>query len=162
MSTLLTTSLCTSVRCKLRLHFKPKPRKGGLPKKKFTPNKLQFAEMNANFEAYSPSLKTVTSQGTLRIKHSGINWRVLSCRHLKRFWGFPPRRTKTDSTRTTKWFRNWWRRSDHTTKPILLSRRVLWGGLLSVSFAVSSCASFERSIISSRQVSQRGFSNMQT
>ena len=37
------------VLCKLRLHFKPKPRKGGLPKKKFNLNKLQSAEMKADF-----------------------------------------------------------------------------------------------------------------
>ena len=37
--------------CKLRLHFKPKPRKGGLNKKKFNLNKLQSAEVKADFQA---------------------------------------------------------------------------------------------------------------
>ena len=39
------------VRCKLRLHFKPKPRKGGPPKRKFKLNKLQSAEVKADFQA---------------------------------------------------------------------------------------------------------------
>ena len=39
------------VRCKLRLHFKPKPRKGGPCKKKFNLNKLQSAEVKADFQA---------------------------------------------------------------------------------------------------------------
>ena len=39
------------VRCKIRLHFKPTPRKGGLPQKKFNLNKLQSAEVKADFKA---------------------------------------------------------------------------------------------------------------
>ncbi|XP_037801318.1 uncharacterized protein LOC119596220 [Penaeus monodon] len=39
------------VRCKLRLHFKPKPRKGGPPTKKFGLKKLQSAEVKADFQA---------------------------------------------------------------------------------------------------------------
>jgi len=39
------------VRCKLRLHFKPKPRKGGPPTKKFDLKKLQSAEVKADFQA---------------------------------------------------------------------------------------------------------------
>ena len=39
------------VRCKLKLHFKPKPRKGGAPKKKFKLSKLQSAEVKADFQA---------------------------------------------------------------------------------------------------------------
>ena len=35
---------------KFRLHFKPKPRKGGPPKKKFNLNKLQSAEVKADFQ----------------------------------------------------------------------------------------------------------------
>ena len=37
--------------CKLKLHFKPKPRKGGPPKKKFKLSKLQSAEVKADFQA---------------------------------------------------------------------------------------------------------------
>ena len=43
------------VHCKLRLHFKPKPRKGGSPKKKFNLNKLQSAEVKTDFQAGLPS-----------------------------------------------------------------------------------------------------------
>ena len=39
------------VRCKLRMHFKPKPRKGGPRKKKFDLNKLQSAEVKAELQA---------------------------------------------------------------------------------------------------------------
>ena len=39
------------VRCKLKLHFKPKPRKRGPPKKKFKLSKLQSAEVKADFQA---------------------------------------------------------------------------------------------------------------
>ena len=39
------------VRSKLRLHFKPKPRKRGFLKKKFNLNKLQSAEVKADFQA---------------------------------------------------------------------------------------------------------------
>ena len=39
------------VHCKFRLHFKPKPRKGGPPKKKFNQNKLQSVEMKTDFQA---------------------------------------------------------------------------------------------------------------
>ena len=39
------------VRCKLRLHFKPKARKGGPPKKTFKLSKLQSAEVKADFQA---------------------------------------------------------------------------------------------------------------
>lgn len=39
------------VSCKLRLHFKPKPSKGGPPKKKFKLDKLQSAEVKAGFQA---------------------------------------------------------------------------------------------------------------
>ena len=39
------------LRFKLRLHFKPKPRKGGPPKKKFNLNKHQSTEMKADFQA---------------------------------------------------------------------------------------------------------------
>ena len=39
------------VRCKLRLHFKPKPRMGGPPKKKFNLSKLQSTDVKVNFQA---------------------------------------------------------------------------------------------------------------
>ena len=39
------------VRCKLRLHFKPKPRKRGPPKKKLNVIKLQSSETKADFQA---------------------------------------------------------------------------------------------------------------
>ena len=39
------------VRCKLRLLFKPKPRKGGPPKKKFKVGSFQSAERTADFQA---------------------------------------------------------------------------------------------------------------
>ena len=39
------------VRCKLRLLFKPKPRKGGAPKKKFKVGCFQSAERTADFQA---------------------------------------------------------------------------------------------------------------
>ena len=39
------------VRCKLSLLFKPKPRKGGPPKKKFKVGSLQSAERTADFQA---------------------------------------------------------------------------------------------------------------
>ena len=39
------------MRCKLRLHFNPKPRKGGPCKKKFNLNKLQSAEVKADLQA---------------------------------------------------------------------------------------------------------------
>nr|XP_054757380.1 uncharacterized protein LOC129263494 [Lytechinus pictus] len=38
------------VRCKLRMHFKPKLRKGGPPQEKFDLNKLQSAEVKAEFQ----------------------------------------------------------------------------------------------------------------
>ena len=38
------------VRCKLRLLYKPKPRKGGPPKKKFKVGSFQSAEMTADFK----------------------------------------------------------------------------------------------------------------
>lgn len=55
------------VRSKLRLHFKPKPRKGGPPKKKFKLDKkkfkldkLQSAEVKAGFQAgIQPRLENV-------------------------------------------------------------------------------------------------------
>ena len=39
------------VRCKLRLHFKPKPRKGGSFKKKLNLKNLQSAKVKADFQA---------------------------------------------------------------------------------------------------------------
>ncbi|XP_063588714.1 uncharacterized protein LOC134765849 [Penaeus indicus] len=39
------------VRCQLRMHFTPKPRKGGTPTKKFDLKKLQSAEVKADFQA---------------------------------------------------------------------------------------------------------------
>ena len=39
------------VHCKLRLHFKPKPRKWSPPKEKLNLNKLQSAEVKADFQA---------------------------------------------------------------------------------------------------------------
>ena len=45
---------CTNhriVHCKLKLHFKPKPRKGGPLMKKFNLNKFQSAEVKADFQA---------------------------------------------------------------------------------------------------------------
>ena len=38
------------MRCKLRLHFKPKRRKGSFPKKKFNLNKLQSAKVKTDFQ----------------------------------------------------------------------------------------------------------------
>ena len=46
------TEYCTNHRllhCKLKQHFKPKPRKGGSPKKKLNLNKLQSAEVKVDF-----------------------------------------------------------------------------------------------------------------
>ena len=37
------------VRCKMRLHFKPKPTNGEPPKKRFKLGKLQSAEVKADF-----------------------------------------------------------------------------------------------------------------
>jgi len=39
------------VRCKLRLHFKPKPKKGGPPRRKLQVGRLQSAEVKADFQA---------------------------------------------------------------------------------------------------------------
>ena len=139
------------VRCKLKLQFKPKPKKREISARKSSiwTNFSQLKWKLTFKQAYSPSLKTVTAQKTL-LKHAGINWRVPFCRHLKKFLGLPLRSTKTGSTRTTKKFRNW------------LSRYVLWGVLPSVSFAVSSITSFVRSKMSGWPITQRELSNNQT
>ena len=50
LSTKCHTDYCL-VCSKLRLHFKPQPRKGGPPKKKFNLNKLQLTEVKADFQA---------------------------------------------------------------------------------------------------------------
>ena len=151
------------VPCKLRLHFKPKPRKGVPPKKKFNFEKLQSAEVKADFQAGLQSkLKTATAQKTLLLKHSKINWGVLSCRNLKRFLGLPPRRTKTGSTRTTKRFRNCYQRRNNPTKPTWLSCHVLWGEQPSISFAASFSISFMRSKMRGGPISQRELSNTQS
>lgn len=62
------------VRCKLRLHFKPKPSKGGPPKKKFKLDKLQSAEVKAGFQAGIQSrLENVCPEELSPLKHSGVN-----------------------------------------------------------------------------------------
>ena len=148
------------VRCKLRLHFKPKSRKGEPPPRKSSMwTNFSWLKWKLTFrQAYCPSLKTATTQKSL-LKHSGINWRVPSCRHQKKFLDLQPKRTKTGSTSTTKRFRNCRWKRDH---PTWFNRHVLWGGLPSISFAASFSISFERSKMSGGQILQRELSNIQT
>ena len=95
------------VRCKLRLHFKPKPRKGGPPKKKFTLNKLQSAEVEADFQADLQSKfenSDCPEDPSPEILRDQLKSAILQT--PEDVLGFTTRRTNTGSTRTTKRFRN--------------------------------------------------------
>ena len=98
------------VRFKLKLYFKPKPRKGGPPRK--SSSSASYSQLNWKLtfrQTCRLSLKTTGAQKIPLPKHSGINWKPPSCRHLKKFLGLTLKEIKTGSTKTAKRFRNCFR-----------------------------------------------------
>ncbi|XP_069768441.1 craniofacial development protein 2-like [Narcine bancroftii] len=62
------------VRCKLNLHFKPKPRNNKAPRKRFNVGNLQSDEARGNFQAnLKAKLDVATASRTRPLKPSGIS-----------------------------------------------------------------------------------------
>lgn len=107
------------VRCKLRLHFKRKPRKGHPPPQK-TFNSASCEVKADSLTGLLTKLQNDSCPEDPSPKTLWINRKLSSCRHLKKFWGLPRKRTKTSSMRTTMKFKNGWQR-DQPTKLTWLS-----------------------------------------
>ena len=149
--------------CKLRLYFKPKPRKGGPPKKKLYLNKLQSAEVKADFQ--------VSLQSKLENSDCSENpspetlWDQLKSAILQtseEVLGFTTKKNKDLFNENNQEIQELLAKRDHPTKPTWLSRHVLWRGLPSISFAISYSVSFDRSKLSGELIWQRELSNIQT
>ena len=114
------------VRCKLNLHFKPKPRKRGPPKIKSKINKLQSAEVKADYQA-----DLHAKLGNNRCPEDPFPktlWNKLKTTILQtseEVLGLPLKGIKTGLMKTTKRFRNCWRRRDQPTSPTWPTRPFL-------------------------------------
>ena len=143
------------VRSKIRLHFKPKPRKGGLPKKMFNLNKLQSAKVKADFQFHNSDWPEDTSPETLwdQMKSAilQISEEVLGFTTKNKDW-FDENNQEIQELLAKKISSH----QAHLAKPSCPVIR-----LPSVSFAASPSASFERSKMSVEPISQRELSNAQ-